>query len=125
MSRSSGASRAAPAIASPARAAITSSRSPTRPDGDARRPAGTTVHVAIDDATRLAYAEVLSDEKASTAVAFLGRALAFYARHGITAERVIIDNGSAYRATIHALAYRALGIRPICAPAPTDPDQRQ
>ncbi|HEY6695139.1 MAG TPA: IS481 family transposase [Solirubrobacteraceae bacterium] len=69
------------------------------------------VHVAIDDATRLAYAEVLPDEKASTATAFLGRALAFYARHGIHAERVMTDNGSAYRSTIHALACRALGIR--------------
>src|SRR3954454_23748487 len=45
------------------------------------------VHVAIDDCTRLPYAEVLGDEKASTAIAFLGRALAFYARHGITVER--------------------------------------
>jgi transposase InsO family protein len=69
------------------------------------------VHVAIDDATRLAYAEVLDDEKASTAVAFLGRALEFYARHGITVERVMTDNGSAYRSAIHALACRALGIR--------------
>ena len=69
------------------------------------------VHVAIDDATRLAYAEVLGDEKASTAIGFLGRALEFYARHGITVERVMTDNGSAYRSTIHALACRALGIR--------------
>jgi transposase InsO family protein len=69
------------------------------------------VHVAIDDATRLAYAEVLPDEKAATAIAFLGRALAFYARHGITVERVMTDNGSAYRSTIHALACRALGLR--------------
>jgi transposase InsO family protein/transposase len=69
------------------------------------------VHVAIDDATRLAYAEVLPDEKASTAIAFLGRALTFYARHGITVQRVMTDNGSAYRSTIHALACRALGIR--------------
>jgi transposase InsO family protein len=69
------------------------------------------VHIAIDDCTRLAYAEVLTDEKAATAVAFLGRALQFYARHGITVERVMTDNGSAYRATIHALACRALGIR--------------
>src|SRR5918995_4447641 len=52
------------------------------------------VHVAIDDATRLAYAEVLPDEKAATATAFLGRALSFYARHGITVERVMTDNGS-------------------------------
>ena len=69
------------------------------------------VHVAIDDATRLAYAEVLADEKASTAIAFLGRALAFYQRHGITVERVMTDNGSAYRSAIHALACRALGLR--------------
>ena len=69
------------------------------------------VHVAIDDATRLAYAEVLPDEKARTAIAFLRRALAFYARHGITVERVMTDNGCAYRSAIHALACRALGIR--------------
>jgi transposase InsO family protein len=69
------------------------------------------VHVAIDDATRLAYAEVLSDEKASTAVAFLRRALAFYRRHGIHTQAVITDNGSAYRSTVHALACRALGLK--------------
>jgi transposase InsO family protein len=69
------------------------------------------VHVCIDDATRLAYAEVLNDEKATTAVAFLRRALAFYAVHGITVERVMTDNGAAYRSITHALACRALGIR--------------
>jgi transposase InsO family protein/transposase len=69
------------------------------------------VHVAIDDATRLAYAEVLTDEQASTAAGFLRRALAFYRRHGITVERVLTDNGSPYRSTIHALACRALGVR--------------
>jgi transposase InsO family protein len=69
------------------------------------------VHIAIDDATRLAYAEVLDDEKATTAIAFLGRALAFYAAHGITVERVMTDNGAAYRSITHALTCRALGIR--------------
>jgi transposase InsO family protein len=69
------------------------------------------VHIAIDDATRLAYAEVLSDEKASTAIGFLGRAVAFYARHGVSVERVMTDNGSPYRSAIHALACRTLGIR--------------
>jgi transposase InsO family protein len=69
------------------------------------------VHIAIDDATRLAYAEVLRDERAATAVAFLRRALLFFGRHGIEVERLITDNGSAYRSTIHALACRALGIR--------------
>jgi transposase InsO family protein len=69
------------------------------------------VHVAIDDATRLAYVEVLADEKATTAVGFLRRAFAHYASYGIHAERLITDNGSAYRSTIHAIACRTLGIR--------------
>jgi transposase InsO family protein len=69
------------------------------------------VHIAIDDATRLAYAEVLADEKATTAAAFLRRAIAFYARHGITVERLLTDNGSPYRSTVHAITCRALGIR--------------
>jgi transposase InsO family protein len=69
------------------------------------------VHVCVDDATRLAYVEVLSDEKATTAVGFLRRAVAFYRRHGITVERVMSDNGACYRSTIHALACRTLGLR--------------
>ena len=69
------------------------------------------VHVAVDDATRLAYVEVLGDEKAKTAVAFLGRAVRFFRRHGIRVERVMTDNGSPYVSTIHALACRILGIR--------------
>jgi transposase InsO family protein len=52
------------------------------------------VHVAIDDATRLAYAEVLTDETALTAVGFFERAIAFYAAHGIVVERLMTDNGS-------------------------------
>jgi len=69
------------------------------------------VHVCVDDATRLAYVEVLADEKAITAVAFLKRAVAFYARYGVTVERVMTDNGSAYRSTVHALACQLLGLR--------------
>jgi transposase InsO family protein len=69
------------------------------------------VHVCVDDATRLAYAEVLADEKAVTAVAFLGRAIAFYAAHGIAVQRVMTDNGAAYRSIAHSLACRALGVR--------------
>jgi transposase InsO family protein len=69
------------------------------------------VHVCVDDATRLAYVEVLADEKAATAVGFLRRAVAFYRRHGITAQRVMSDNGACYRSTIHAFACRALGLR--------------
>jgi transposase InsO family protein len=69
------------------------------------------VHVCVDDATRLAYAEVLADEKATTAIAFLHRALAFYGAHGISVQRVMTDNGAAYRSITHALACRALGVR--------------
>jgi transposase InsO family protein len=69
------------------------------------------VHIAIDDHSRLAYAEVLPDEKAQTAIGFLRRATAFYARYGITVERLMTDNGGAYVSAVHALACRALGIR--------------
>jgi transposase InsO family protein len=69
------------------------------------------VHIAIDDATRLAYVEVLGDEKATTAIGFLRRAIAHYGGYGITVEQLITDNGAAYRSTIHAIACRALGVR--------------
>jgi len=76
------------------------------------------VHVAIDDYSRLAYAEVLSDEKAATAIGFLQRAIAFYRRRGITVERVLTDNGpaSAPRFTHSPVAGSASA---TCAPAPT------
>ncbi len=69
------------------------------------------VHIAVDDHSRLAYAEVLPNEKAATAAGFLARAVAFYARYGITVERLLTDNGACYRGTLHALACRRLGIR--------------
>lgn len=69
------------------------------------------VHIAIDDYSRLAYAEVLPDEKAATAIGFLHRAVAYYRRYGISVERLLTDNGSAYRATIHAIACKTLGVR--------------
>jgi transposase InsO family protein len=69
------------------------------------------LHVAIDDYSRLASAEVLGEATAATAVGFLRRAVAFYQRHGIRIERVLTDNGSAYRSGVHPLACTALGIR--------------
>src|SRR5215213_2592881 len=69
------------------------------------------VHVAIDDATRLVYVEVLDDEKAITAVGFLRRAVAHFASFGVRVERVLTDNGACYRALVHALACRALAIK--------------
>jgi transposase InsO family protein len=69
------------------------------------------VHVAIDDATRLVYVEVLDDEKAVTAVGFLRRAVAHFAAFGIRVERLMTDNGPAYLSILHALACKALGIK--------------
>jgi transposase len=69
------------------------------------------VHVCVDDATRLAFAEVLSNERAVTAIAFLRRCLAFYRAHGVRVERVMTDNGSAYVSAVFGLACRGLGIK--------------
>ena len=69
------------------------------------------VHVAIDDHSRLAYVEVLTDEKTTTAVGFLKRAVEFYAGYGVNVERVMTDNGSAYVSHLHAQACRQLGLR--------------
>ena len=69
------------------------------------------VHVCVDDATRLAYAEVLPDEKGLTVAGFLRRAVAFYASHGIRIERVMTDNGAGYRSRVHRFACLALGLR--------------
>jgi transposase InsO family protein len=69
------------------------------------------VHVAVDDATRLSYVEVLDDERAPTAVAFLRRATMFFASYGVTVQRVMTDNGGAYRTTVHALACQILGLK--------------
>ena len=55
------------------------------------------LHVCVDDASRLAYTEILPDERKESAVAFLERAIAWFARLGVTVERVMTDNGSAYR----------------------------
>jgi transposase InsO family protein len=72
------------------------------------------VHVAVDDATRLAYVEVLADERKNTTTGFLLRALRWFRAHGIRAERVMTDNGSAYRSRRFAKALRLLCIRHIC-----------
>ena len=69
------------------------------------------VHVCVDDATRLAYVEVLSDEKGATAAAFLRRAVRWFKGMGITVERVLSDNGACYRSTVHAEACQELGMR--------------
>jgi transposase len=69
------------------------------------------VHVCVDDATRLAYVEVLGDEKGATAAGFLRRAVSWFKGMGITVERVLSDNGACYRSGAHAEACRELGMR--------------
>ena len=69
------------------------------------------VHVAVDDHSRLAYAEVLGDETAITAIGFLRRALSWFAARGVTIERVMTDNGSPYVSHAHAAVCRELGLR--------------
>jgi transposase len=81
-------------------------------DGKQRRVTGWEfVHVAVDDATRLAYAEVLADERGPTAAGFLRRAVAWFESFGIDVERVLSDNGACYRSDVHAAAWRELGVR--------------
>jgi transposase InsO family protein len=95
---------------------VTGRRSHTRSQTDAagvrrKRIGWEYVHVAIDDYSRLAYAEILDDEKASSAIAFLRRAVAFFARHGVRVERVMTDNGSPYVSGAHRIACHELGLR--------------
>ena len=84
------------------------------PGGKYRRAVGWEyVHVCVDDHTRLAHAQVMTDERASSAIAFLRRAVAFYASYGIEVQAVMTDNAAGYISVIHALACRALGIKHI------------
>jgi transposase InsO family protein len=68
------------------------------------------VHVCVDDATRLAYVEVLREQTTLASLGFLRRAIAHYATYGITIESIMTDNGSNYRSHIHTIATHALGI---------------
>ena len=68
-------------------------------------------HVCIDDATRLAYVELLPDERIESAIPFLRRAVAWFRRKGVIVERVMTDNGPAYLSHCHAQACDELGLR--------------
>jgi transposase InsO family protein len=71
------------------------------------------LHVAIDDATRLAYVEVLPDERRQSTTGFLVRALRWFRARGVRVERVMTDNGSGYVARLFRKVLRLLGIRHI------------
>ena len=85
-------------------------RGPGTHSGEARWEA---VHVCVDDATRLAYVEVLPDERAQTAVAFLERAAAWFAERGVEVRQVMTDNGSPYRSGPWAAWCAARGVEHI------------
>ncbi|WP_406369922.1 IS481 family transposase [Streptomyces sp. NBC_01550] len=68
------------------------------------------IHSAVDDHSRLAYSEVLPDERQHTAIAFWQRAQAFFTGHGITVERVLTDNGSCYKSKLFTQTLTAAGI---------------
>jgi len=70
------------------------------------------LHVAIDDATRLVYAELLPDEKGRTTARFLVRALRWFRAHGVAVVRLLTDNGSPYRSLVFRRVARLLRIRP-------------
>jgi transposase InsO family protein len=68
------------------------------------------VHAAVDDRSRVAYAEILPDERKETASAFMSRAIGFFAERGITVQRVLTDNGSCYRSGEFARALAGAGV---------------
>ena len=69
------------------------------------------VHVCIDDASRIAFSKVMKTQRKACAIAFLKAAIAYYAKLGITVERVMTDNGSCYRAKAFRNACKRLGIK--------------
>jgi transposase InsO family protein len=71
------------------------------------------LHVCVDDATRLAYTEILPSEGQHDTTAFLERALVWLGRHGVSVERVMTDNGSAYRSKLFASVLRRAGVRHV------------
>ena len=71
------------------------------------------VHVCIDDASRIAFVQVLTDQRKVSAVAFLEAAVAYYAKLGVRIERVMTDNGSCYQSKMFRAACKRLGLRQI------------
>ena len=84
-----------------------------RQKGRSRKAGWDFLHVCVDDASRLAYTEILSSERKEDTTAFLQRALAWLSRHGVSVERVMTDNGSAYRSKLFAKALADAGARHV------------
>ena len=71
------------------------------------------VHVCIDDASRVAFVQVLADQRKESAVAFLEAAVAYFAKLGVRLERVMTDNGSCYQSKMFRAACKRLGLRQV------------
>ena len=71
------------------------------------------VHVCIDDASRVGFSQIKPDERKRSPVAFLKESVAYYARLGVTVQRVMTDNGSCYRSRAFARACKRLGLKHI------------
>ena len=84
-----------------------------RQQGKSRGAGWEFVHVSIDDASRLAFSQILPDERKESAVAFLKAAVAYYRSLGVTVARVMTDNGSCYRSAAFRQTCRDLGLRHI------------
>lgn len=84
-----------------------------RRKGRSRKAGWDFLHVCVDDASRLAYTEVLSSEGQVDTTAFLERAIAWLARHGVAVQRVMTDNGSAYRSKLFAKALQNAGAKHV------------
>jgi transposase InsO family protein len=84
-----------------------------RQAGRSRRAGWDFLHVCVDDASRLAYTEILPSERKEDTTAFLERALAWLGRHGVAVQRVMTDNGSAYRSKLFRQALLKAGARHV------------
>jgi transposase InsO family protein len=71
------------------------------------------VHVCIDDASRIAFVQVMADQRKESAVAFLEAAIAYYAKLGVRIERVMTDNGSCYQSKMFRTACKQRGLRQV------------
>jgi transposase InsO family protein len=79
--------------------------------GQHKHPGWEALHVAVDDHSRLAFTQILPDQKTSTAIAFLRDAVDFFARHGIAIRALLTDNGSCYRSQYFRHACSELGLK--------------
>jgi transposase InsO family protein len=86
-------------------------RADGRRRGQHKHPGWEALHVAVDDHSRMAFTQILPDQKASTTIAFLHDAVDFFARHGITVRALLTDNGSCYRSHQFRHACLQMGLR--------------